>query len=124
MKLYARARPSEGLYGDGEEAVAARRCARRAVLGLLPLLRVKGRALEAPWRAACPCGRRRRSPAPTGSLLGSENVMSGTRGGGKWRNMPCSSSEYLTPSSLAERLPLAGWPGEPALLPYPKRTGG
>lgn len=41
--LRARPQPSEGLYGDGEEGCGRRSCARRAVLGLLPLLRAKGR---------------------------------------------------------------------------------
>jgi len=123
--LRARPGPPKVSMAMGRRAVAGVAAhAGRYLACFLSLARRAGllKPLGAPPALA---SRRRRSPsAQRVPCSGSENVMSGTRRGGKWRNMPLSSSEYSHRAPLAEQLPLAGWPGEPALSPYPKRTGG
>jgi len=76
-EAYAAQALTEGLYGDGEE-VAGVRCARRAVRWPCFIsLRVKGRDRRSPLaQRASPCGRRRRSPAPTAFLAQTREFVS------------------------------------------------
>jgi len=82
MKLYAQAQPSEGLYGDGEEGCGA--ASLRTPGGTWPASSAPRegprllKPLGAPPALASRDGEVQR---PQGSLLGSENVMSGTRRG-------------------------------------------